>query len=251
MVFADETTVRKVDVLLTNAYGDKRWRKRVEPLDKLILTILSQHTNDTNSDKAFVELKRRFPKWEQVLQAPVSAITSAIKSAGLANQKAPRIKAILKQIAQHNSGKLALNFLAKMPVAEGLSWLRNLPGVGPKTAACVLLFGFGKPVFPVDTHIHRIAKRLGWIDAKVSEAKANELLNAVIPYEIKYRLHLNLIAHGRATCKAQNPRCDACIIKHLCAYYRRGGGKMGKGKVLPHESYDREPVTKGGASLLS
>ncbi len=219
MVRVDEAIVRQADRLLKEAYGDKKWSQRANPIDGLVLTVLSQHTSDFNSKKAFAELKRLFPTWERVLKAPTRAIAAAIKGAGLANQKAPRIKAILKHIAQHNGGKMTLRFLADRPVADALAWLRKMPGVGPKTAACVLLFGFGRPAFPVDTHIYRIAKRLGWINEKVSEGKANELLDAVVPDDLKYRLHLNLIAHGRQTCKAQNPLCSGCVIKHLCAYY--------------------------------
>ena len=221
MVKVDEAVVREVDRLLAKVYGDRKWRRHAEPIDELIATVLSQHTNDINRDKAFEQLKRRFPSWEQVLRAPVRKIASAIKPAGLANQKAPRIKAILQRIAEANEGDLSLEFLEEMPTDEALGWLKNLPGVGPKTAACVLLFSFGKPVFPVDTHIFRISKRLGWLDEKVNEAKANELLDQVVPNEIKYRLHLNMIAHGRQICRPQNPRCQECVIKHLCEYFQK------------------------------
>jgi len=221
MVRVERETIYEVDKLLVQVYGDKRWRKHAEPIDELVATVLSQHTNDVNRDRAFRQLKRRFPNWEQVLHAPTRSIAAAIKPAGLSNQKAPRIKAMLQRIAEANEGKLSLNFLAEMPVSEAMDWLKRLPGVGPKTAACVLLFSFGKPVFPVDTHIYRISKRLGWLDEKVSEARANELLDKVVPDEIKYRLHLNMIAHGRKICKPQNPRCDECVLKHLCGYALR------------------------------
>ncbi len=221
MVRVERETIYEVDKLLAQVYGDKRWRKHAEPIDELVATVLSQHTNDVNRDKAFRQLKRRFPNWEQVLHAPTRSIAAAIKPAGLSNQKAPRIKAMLQRIAEANEGKLSLNFLAEMPVSEAMDWLKRLPGVGPKTAACVLLFSFGKPVFPVDTHIYRISKRLGWLDEKVSEARANELLDKVVPDEIKYRLHLNMIAHGRKICKPQNPLCDECVLKQLCDYALR------------------------------
>ncbi len=221
MVRVERETIYEVDKLLAQVYGDKRWRKHAEPIDELVATVLSQHTNDVNRDRAFRQLKRGFPNWEQVLHAPTRSIAAAIKPAGLSNQKAPRIKAMLQRIAEANEGKLSLNFLAEMPVSEAMDWLKRLPGVGPKTAACILLFSFGKPVFPVDTHIYRISKRLGWLDEKVSEARANELLDKVVPDEIKYRLHLNMIAHGRRICKPQNPRCDECVLKHLCGYALR------------------------------
>jgi len=166
VVKVDAATIREVDKLLAKIYGDRKWRRHAEPIDELIATVLSQHTNDINRDRAFEQLKKRFPSWEQVLRAPVRSIASAIKPAGLSNQKAPRIKAILQQIAEANDGNLTLDFLERMPPDEALAWLKRLPGVGPKTAACVLLFSFGKPVFPVDTHIFRISKRLGWLDEK-------------------------------------------------------------------------------------
>ncbi len=221
MVKVDEATIREVDRLLAKVYGDRRWQRHAEPIDELIATVLSQHTNDINRDKAFEQLKRRFPSWEQVLRAPVRTIASAIKPAGLSNQKAPRIKAILQRIAKANDGNLSLEFLKEMPTGEALAWLKNLPGVGPKTAACVLLFSFGKPVFPVDTHIFRISKRLGWLDEKVTEAKANELLDQIVPNEIKYRLHLNMIAHGRQICRPQKPKCQDCVLKNLCEHFRK------------------------------
>ncbi|MGQ9727381.1 MAG: endonuclease III domain-containing protein, partial [Candidatus Fervidibacter sp.] len=164
MVKVTPEVVREVDRLLAEVYGDWKWRKRAEPIDELVATVLSQHTNDVNRDRAFERLKSRFPSWEKVLSAPTASIVTAIKPAGLSNQKAPRIKAMLKQIAKANNGKLSLDFLAKMPVAEAAAWLKRLPGVGPKTAACVLLFSFGKPIFPVDAHIFRISKRLGWLE---------------------------------------------------------------------------------------
>jgi endonuclease-3 len=224
MVKVDEMTIREVDRLLVGVYGDRRWRRHAEPIDELIATVLSQHTNDINRDRAFEQLKKRFPSWEQVLRAPVRSIASAIKPAGLSNQKAPRIKAILQRIAEANDGNLSLEFLKEMPTGEALEWLKNLPGVGPKTAACVLLFSFGKPVFPVDTHIFRISKRLGWLDEKVTEAKANELLDQIVPNEIKYRLHLNMIAHGRQICRPQKPKCQECVLRNLCEYFRKQQG---------------------------
>jgi endonuclease-3 len=235
VVKVDAATIREVDKLLAKIYGDRKWRRHAEPIDELIATVLSQHTNDINRDRAFEQLKKRFPSWEQVLRAPVRSIASAIKPAGLSNQKAPRIKAILQQIAEANDGNLTLDFLERMPPDEALAWLKKLPGVGPKTAACVLLFSFGKPVFPVDTHIFRISKRLGWLDEKVTEAKANELLDQIVPNEIKYRLHLNMIAHGRYICRPQNPRCQECALKHLCEYFQRNWA-TGKKATKPVES---------------
>lgn len=221
VVKVDIKTITEVDRLLVEAYGDRKWKRRAEPIDELIMTMLSQRTNDLNRDKAFERLKEKFPSWEQILKAKVSSIESAIKPAGLSKQKAPRIKAILQRIAEANGGNLSLDFLSRMPVPKALSWLKSLPGVGPKTAACVLLFSFGKPVFPVDTHIFRISKRLGWLDSNVTEAEANELLDKVIPDAIKYRLHLNMIAHGRRICRPKNPRCQECVLKSFCGYFQQ------------------------------
>lgn len=216
--------------LLRKEYGSIIWRSRTDPLSELIMTILSQNTSDHNSRRAFNSLLTKFGSWEAVSEANVEDIAEAIKLGGLAQVKAPRIKQILQQIRAQR-GSLELGFLKKMPVAEASEWLRSLPGVGPKTAACVLLFSLRKPVLPVDTHIYRVAKRLGLIDSKVSTEKAHEILGEMVPAEDVYQFHIHMIEHGRKVCKAQRPRCQECILLKVCptgqalleAGYERGG----------------------------
>lgn len=154
------------------------------------------------------------------MAARVSDIAKAIRASGLAKQKAPRIKRALQQIAREQ-GRIDLSFLKKMPAEEAFRWLTRIKGVGPKTASIVLLFSFQKPFFPVDTHIHRVTKRLGWIPQKASAEKAHTLLSAAVPAELHYRLHLNLIELGRQICRARVPRCDACPLNDICYYYGR------------------------------
>jgi endonuclease-3 len=201
--------------LLAEEYGSITWRSRTDPLSELIMTILSQNTSDHNSRRAFESLLTKFGSWEAVAGGSVEDIAEAIKIGGLAQVKAPRIKLILEQI-QAQRGSLDLKFLKKMPVAEAKTWLRSLPGVGPKTAACVLLFSLGKPVLPVDTHILRVAKRLGLIDSRVSAEKAHEILGDMVPAKDVYQFHIHMIEHGRRVCKAQRPRCQQCVLLKVC-----------------------------------
>ena len=214
--------------LLAEEYGNITWRSRTDPLSELIVTILSQNTSDYNSRRAFDSLLSRFGTWEAVAQGSVEDIAGAIKLGGLAQVKAPRIKRILRQI-QEQRGPLDLMFLKKMPVAEAKAWLRSLPGVGPKTAACVLLFSLGKPVLPVDTHILRMAKRLGLIDSRVSAEKAHEILGDMVPPRHVYQFHIHMIEHGRRVCKAQRPRCPECVLLKVCP----------TGQMLPEAGYEQ------------
>ncbi len=207
--------IAEIIKLLQGEYGSIRWSSRNDPLSELILTILSQNTSDHNSRRAFDSLLKRFGNWEAVAEGDVEDIAESIKLGGLAQVKAPRIKRILRQIQKEHVA-LDLAFLKKMPVAEAKAWLRNLPGVGPKTAACVLLFSLGKPVLPVDTHIHRVTKRLGLIDSRVSAEKAHEVLGEVVPARDVYQFHIHMIEHGRRVCKAQRPRCNECVLLIVC-----------------------------------
>lgn len=208
-----------VHQLLIEQYGQREWRPGRDPLSELIFTILSQNTSDVNRDRAWVRLKERFPTWESVLAADAEKLADAIRPGGLANVKAPRIQETLRVI-QMERGEFTLDFLAEMEVDEARKWLTSLKGVGPKTAATVLLFSLGKPAFPVDTHVHRVSQRLGLIGPKTSREKAHDVLEELIPPEIYYPFHLNLIAHGREVCKSQKPRCDTCILQEHCDYYR-------------------------------
>jgi endonuclease-3 len=189
-------------------------------LDQLVGTILSQNTNDTNSAQAFKRLRQQLPTWEQVRDAPVQDVIEAIRPAGLANQKGPRIQEALRRITEER-GELSLGFLADLTVQEARSWLTSLHGVGPKTAAIVLLFSLEKPAFPVDTHVHRLSRRLGLIGDRVSAEKAHDLLEALVPPEWYYAFHLHLVRHGRQICHAHNPKCEICVLRDQCDFYRR------------------------------
>jgi endonuclease-3 len=202
---------------LADQYGERPNRPRLDPLAELVSTILSQNTNDRNRDRAFASLRERFPTWERVRDAPVAQVEEAIRTAGLARTKAPRIQAALRRITEAR-GELCLDFLADAPLDKARAWLTSLEGVGPKTAAIVLLFAFGRPAFPVDTHIHRVSKRLGLIPPKTSRERAHLLLEAILPVEIYYPFHLNLIRHGRETCGARRPACSRCSLLDLCPH---------------------------------
>lgn len=204
--------------LLDRAEAATQWDP-IDPLDELINTILSQNTNDLNRDRAYRALRAKFPTWEAVRDAPPAQVISAIKSAGLANQKGPRIQQVLRRITAER-GELDLNFLRDMPTAEAKAWLTSLDGVGPKTASIVLLFALGKPAFPVDTHIHRVTGRLGLIPPKTSADKAHGILEELVPPEWYHSFHLNVIGHGRQVCKAQRPLCERCVLQKYCDYFR-------------------------------
>ncbi len=208
----------EVDERLARVFGVPR-RRHKDPVSQLIVTILSQATTDTQTERSFDKLRRRFAAWEQVRDAPASAIAHQIRASGLARQKAPRIKAALEHITRER-GALELDFLGKLPVDEAYRWLLRIKGVGPKTASIVLLFTFRKPFFPVDTHIHRITRRLGWIPHKTSAARAHQLLLPIIPPGAHYRLHVNLIRFGREICVARMPHCEVCPLTDLCDYFQ-------------------------------
>lgn len=216
--------VRRVEVALRRDYGNPKLAVARSLLGQLVETILSQNTSDTNSSRAFRELRRRFPRWDNVLSAPTAEVAQAIRSAGLANTKAPRIQAILRRI-QTEHGQLSLAHLRRMTDAEAMDWLLALPGVGPKTAACVLLFGMGRDVFPVDTHIHRLCCRLGIVSHFTSAEKTQEQMAGAIPKGRALALHINLIRHGRRVCRAQRPRCDACVLAAMCPSARPGDSR--------------------------
>jgi endonuclease-3 len=181
----------------------------------LIATVLSQNTADVNSHRAFAALVNRFESWESVATADVNELAEAIRAGGLADIKARRIKLILHEIREKH-GSLDLSFLDNVGLTEAKAWLRQLPGVGPKTAGCVLLFSLGKPAMPVDTHVFRVAKRLGLIDTRVSVEKAHEILESLVPPKNVYEFHILMVEHGRRACKAQRPRCAACVLRGPC-----------------------------------
>ncbi|MBN1660470.1 MAG: endonuclease III [Anaerolineae bacterium] len=204
---------------LLGIYGEPQWRPHLDPVPELVSTILSQNTNDQNRDVAFQRLCARFGTWEAVRDADVDEVIEAIRPAGLANQKGPRIQAALRRITKER-GELTLDFLAEWPLDEARAWLVDINGVGPKTAAIVLLFSLGRPAFPVDTHVHRVSRRLGLIDPSTSREKAHDDLEELVPEQDYYAFHLNLIRHGREICTSRKPHCEACDLGEVCNYYR-------------------------------
>lgn len=218
-----EDDVRAVDALLRRLHGDARFAGVSDPVGGLVRTILSQSTTSANSSRAFAELTRRFGSWDAVAEAPVGQIARAIRSGGLARQKAPRIRAIIRQIIDEH-GSATLDFLDQVTVEQATDYLLQFDGVGPKTAACVLLFSLGKPVFPVDTHVRRIAERLGWVPPGLSDARIHNALGQIVPAKLRYRLHVNMVTHGRRVCRAQRPDCPACPLTALCDYGREHDG---------------------------
>jgi endonuclease III len=200
---------------LEAAYGKAVLRTRRPALDELVLTILSQNTSDRNSEHAYARMRERFPAWEDVRDAPETELVEALRPGGLAVQKAPRIQAVLRDL-----DRLDLEWLGGVPADEAMRWLVALPGVGPKTASCVLLFSLDVPVMPVDTHIHRIALRVGLVPAGTTADAAHALLTEMTPPDRMLEAHLLLIRHGRTTCTARRPRCEECVLLDLCDYGR-------------------------------
>lgn len=212
--------LERIYALLVQAYGTPDWRPSGDALGELVGTILSQHTSDVNSGRAYAQLVAAFPNWEAVRDAPVEQVAQAIRVGGLANLKAQRIQEVLRVLTDRLDGApLSLDFLANLPLAEARAYLRSLPGVGPKTAACVLLFSLGMPDFPVDTHVHRVSKRLGLIGSRVSADQAHAIFASTVPGEWAFPLHVNLIQHGRRVCHAPRPDCERCPLRLECVYY--------------------------------
>ncbi len=202
---------------LERAYGVPENRRASDPLDMLIKIVLSQATSDVNSHRTFAALKKRFPRWEQALRARESTIAGTIRSGGLANQKAAVIKSILRQIkAEH--AVLDLSFLHDSSAEEAARYLSQFRGIGPKTVACTLLFACRKEVFPLDTHIFRILRRVGLILQKCTDARAHQIMNDIVPEGKFYSFHVNLIRHGRALCRPREPLCERCPIVEYCDY---------------------------------
>jgi endonuclease-3 len=207
--------VRRITRLLERAYGLPRGETPGDPLDTLILTILSQNTNDRNRDRAYQALKVEFPHWEDVLRSDVRSLVRAIRSGGLAEQKARRIREILRWIKEHFGG-FSLFVLRKMDSETIKEIFGGLKGVGPKTVHCLLLFGLGREAFPVDTHVLRVGKRLGVIPEKMSAEKAHSWMAPLVPKGKSHSLHINLIRLGRSFCRANGPRCSDCFLRKDC-----------------------------------
>jgi endonuclease-3 len=224
----------RVYELLLQTYGEPENEPDYDPLGGLVSTILSQHTSDINSDRAYKQLVTTFPAWEDVRDALTHKIVETIKCGGLANIKSVRIQDVLytlteQQLEQRETKTLAkylYDELARRSTEEAWRYLRELPGVGPKTAACVLMFHLDRPAFPIDTHVHRVSKRLGLISTRVNAEQAHNIFEKIVPPEWVYPLHINLIQHGRLICHAQRPKCTQCPLFRECAYI---------GSVLPQE----------------
>jgi endonuclease III len=202
---------------LIEAYGEPTWRTPLPAIDELVSTILSQNTNDINRDRGYNALRAKFPTWEVVRDANTEDVIEAIRPAGLANQKGPRIQQVLRAISEE-CGSLNLDFLAGLPIEEARAWLTKFNGVGPKTAAIVLCFSLNMPAFPVDTHIYRVSGRTGLRPEKMTVEQAHPYLESVFPPETYYAAHLNLIRLGREVCGARKPNCPQCPIIKLCDY---------------------------------
>jgi endonuclease-3 len=212
-----------IDRTLRRRYRLRPWRER-DPLGALIGTILSQHTSDINSGRAYARLRARYPTWQAVYRAPASGIAAAIRPAGLAPQKAPRIRSVLDRIVAER-GRLSLAFLRRWPRRRAGEWLRSLPGVGPKTAAIVLQFALGKPAFAVDTHVDRVGRRLGLIPPRMSTEGAHAWMERLVPVRRYGPFHRLLVRHGREICTARRPRCEVCAVRRWCDYAAALGEK--------------------------
>ena len=218
----DEQLIRKSQKgyqILEKTFGLPEWRQPLSALDELVSTILSQNTTDVNRDVAFTRLKKKFPNWETVREAPEEEVVEAIRPAGLANQKAPRIQAILRQITEER-GDLTLDFLSEMGRQGAHDWLSRFKGVGPKTAAIVLQFSLGIPAFPLDTHVYRVSGRLGLRPEKMGVEDSHVWMEQLFTPEQYGPGHLNFIRLGREICHARKPECPRCPLNGLCDYFQ-------------------------------
>ncbi len=215
MARLSRSTLSRILHLLREAYGPRPAQGWGDGVSVLVETILSQNTSNANSAAGYRQLRRRFRSWKQVADAPVEEVERHIRVCGLSNIKAPRIQAILRQVRE-DRGKFDLQFLEKLDEEEAYRYLRRFHGVGPKTAHCTLLFAFGMAMFPVDTHIHRIARRLELVDPKASAERTAELLKPLIAPADRYEMHVLTIEHGRKTCRAINPKCERCVLLRMC-----------------------------------
>jgi endonuclease-3 len=211
----DRRTVREIHRRLARTHGPLDPPRRLDPLEELVLTILSQNTSDVNRDRAWAGLRARFPTWDAVASARPGSVAAAIRPGGLANTKAPRIIAVLREI-RSREGSLDLGWMREATDQEVERYLLSLPGVGPKTAACVLAFSLGRPALPVDTHVARVATRLALLAPRTPSAAAHRILADLVPASLRVSMHVGLIRHGRGVCRAGRPRCEICPLQELC-----------------------------------
>jgi len=212
------STILEIDHRLVEMYGTRSWSPRYNPLDEFIYTILSQNTTDINSLRAFERLRQKFPCWEDLIDASLPEIEEPISVGGLSAAKAVWIRDALKRIRDER-GELSLDFVCTMDLQQAWNYLISFKGVGVKTAAIVLLFSCGRPFFPVDTHVYRVSWRLGLVERKGGPEQAHRLLQEMIPPELYYQMHINMVQHGRQVCRARNPLCFKCLLRSLCRYY--------------------------------
>ncbi|HEV2128598.1 MAG TPA: endonuclease III [Thermomicrobiales bacterium] len=219
MAFSAIDHLDEVERILDETYGPRKLRPSGDPVGTLVSTILSQNTSDINTECAYASLRARFPTWDAVVKANTDEVIDAIRSGGLANRKAPRIQEALDEI-RDRYGEFSLDQLATIPLEEAKDTLLSIDGVGPKTAACVLLFALGRPALPVDTHVYRVSKRLGLIDDATTPVRAHATLEALMEGDADrtYRFHVEMIAHGRTICTARNPKCHICPLRSYCEY---------------------------------
>ena len=214
---ANPQDVPEIAARLRDAFGEPTREPDLDPLSELIYNVLGQHTSGANTRRAYAQLRERWPAWRDVAEADDEAIAAAIACAGLAHLKAPRVRAIVQRALDERDADMS--FLAEMPAADAMAWLTDLPGVGQTTAACVLLFGLGRPVMPVNTAIQRVVTRLGLVEHRARAEEAQRVLEAAIPSEDVYALHVNLIRFGREICLPSEPLCAICPLNDLCDYF--------------------------------
>jgi endonuclease-3 len=208
-------TVREIHRRLARRLGPLDPGRSLDPLEELVLTILSQNTSDVNSGRAYEALRDRFPTWESLAAADPEEVAETIKSGGLANVKAPRILAVLEEI-RGREGALDLSWMQLARSERVRDYLTSLPGVGPKTAACVLAFSLGRPALPVDTHVLRVARRLGFLDQRTGAAEAHRTMERLVPPRLQVSMHVGMIRLGRQVCRAGRPSCEVCPLEDLC-----------------------------------
>ncbi len=230
--------------LMKQEYGPFPVERRLPPTEEMVFTILSQHTSDINSGRAFARLMEHFGSMEAVARGDIAEIEKAIAPGGLAKVKAPRIKEVLERVLELNGGSLDLSFLREMPLVEAKAWLRQLPGIGPKSAGIVLNFSLGMPAMAIDTHIFRVCQRLRAIDAKTNADKAHDVMESKVPPEEVFNFHVAFINHGRRVCRAQRPLCEECVVGEMCP----SRNKLMTKRAEPVSEGATRRASKGGAA---
>jgi endonuclease-3 len=208
--------VREIHRRLKRRFGPLDPPRRLDPLEELIVTVLSQNTSDVNRDRAYAAMRRRYPTWEGLAGADEAELATVIRPGGLARTKSPRILAILREIREREGGSLDLGWMRRATADRTRAYLTSLPGVGPKTAACVLAFSLGRPALPVDTHVFRVARRLGLLPERIDAARAHAVMEDLVPARLRVPMHVGMIRLGRAICRAGRPACEDCPLRDLC-----------------------------------